>query len=339
MRVVAADTDLTPVDLGAYSSRITLMAGHACVSAAQDLADKVKGAVAARWECSKKQVTLADRRALRLDDPEQHMTIAEAFQLAEASCGTLGSVGSYDTPKTDVHGEYRGATIGASPAYSYTAHVAEVEVDVETGEVTVHKMWAAHDCGRALSPVLVEGQIEGSVYMGAAEAVMEHHHVMPSGLDPAGGRRSPGPGKEGLLANTSLLDYRIPTALDTPDIQALIVQHPDPNGPYGAREAGEGPLHPAIPAISNAVFDAVGVRVDEIPVTPAKIHAAMSLAARGKDGRFEFQLLTPGAYQINIQHGDYTSYIVNDVQIYEGDTYAAFGPNETFTCTAELGCI
>ena len=284
VRVVAADTDTCPVDLGAYSSRITLMAGHACQRAASDLATRVRTAVAREWGCDAEQVVLADRQATRADDPEAAINIADAFVIAETALGTVGAVGHYNTPREGVHGDYRGATIGASPAYSYTAHIAEVSVDVETGEVTVEAIWAAHDCGRALSPLHVEGQIEGSVYMGCAEAVMEHHHVMPSGLRDPDQRRRPGPGVDGLLANTSLLDYRIPTALDTPDIFALIVERPDPMGPYGAREAGEGPLHPSIPAIANAVYDAVGVRIDALPITPEKVLAGLRALAGGEGG-------------------------------------------------------
>ncbi len=281
VRVVAADSDLCPVDLGAYSSRITLMAGNACLSAARDLAGKVRQAVAKKWLCQKRDVILADRRAQRLDDPDVWMDITEAFILAEVEFGTMGSTGSYQTPREDVHGEYRGGTIGASPAYSFTAHIAEVSVDEETGDVRVENIWCAHDCGRALSPVLVEGQIEGSVYMGFGETVMEHHHVMPSGLRTDGKRRDSGPGKEGLLAHSSLLDYRMPTTLDTPNLFAGIVEKPDPRGPFGAKEAGEGPLHSVIPAICNAIFDAVGVRVDELPVTPAKILAGLRAQRSG----------------------------------------------------------
>ncbi|GMU55728.1 MAG: oxidoreductase [Candidatus Xenobia bacterium] len=259
VRVVTADTDLCPVDLGAYSSRVTLMAGQACLMAARDLGGKVRRVVAERWQCAPGQVVLAGRRAQRLDDPEIFMSIQEAFVLAEEALGTLGSVGHYQSPRTGVHGDYRGATIGASPAYSYTAHVAEVEVDRETGQVQLIQIWAAHDCGRALSPLLVEGQIEGSVYMGAAEAVLEHHEV----------------DERGLLKATSLLDYRLPTALDVPAIEAIIVEEADFRGPYGAKEAGEGPLHPALPAIANAIFDAVGVRIDQLPITPEKVLAAL----------------------------------------------------------------
>lgn len=280
VRVIAADSDLCPVDLGAYSSRITLMAGNACLMAARDLAGKVRQAVADHWHCSKRDVLLAGQRAQRIDDPAVFIPIVEAFQLAEVAFGTMGSVGHYQTPREDVHGDYRGGTIGASPAYSFTAHIAEVQVDEETGEVELLHVWCAHDCGKALSPVLVEGQIEGSVYMGAAEALMEHHHVMPSGLRAGGARtagekRDTGPGIDGLLAHSSLLDYRMPTALDTPQLHAMIVEKPDPRGPHGAKEAGEGPLHSAIPAIANAIFDAVGVRIDALPITPEKILRAL----------------------------------------------------------------
>ncbi len=281
VRVIAADSDLCPVDLGSYSSRVTLMAGNACLSAARDLASKVRQAVAKKWGCEKRDVILADRRAQRLDDPDVFIDITDAFILAEVEFGTMGSTGSYQTPREDVHGEYRGGTIGASPAYSFTAHIAEVSVDEETGDVRVENIWCAHDCGRALSPVLVEGQIEGSVYMGFGETVMEHHHVMASGLRTDGARRDTGPGKDGLLAHSSLLDYRMPTTLDTPNLYAGIVEKPDPRGPFGAKEAGEGPLHSVVPAICNAIFDAIGVRIDSLPVAPEKILAGLRAQRSG----------------------------------------------------------
>ncbi|MFI5300906.1 MAG: xanthine dehydrogenase family protein molybdopterin-binding subunit [Polyangiales bacterium] len=283
VRVVAADTDLCPVDLGSYSSRVTLMAGNACLMAARDLGRKVRQAVARKWDCTVRDVVLADRRAQRLDDPGVFMPIEAAFVLAEEEFGTLGSVGHYNTPRSEVHGEYRGGTIGASPAYSFTAHVAEVEVDEETGDVSVLNVWAAHDCGRALSPILVEGQIDGAVYMGLGEALFEDHDTMHASVIDGRGRRTAGPGVEGLLQASSLLDYRIPTTLDTPPIHSFIVEKPDPRGPHGAKEAGEGPLHPILPAIVNAIFDAVGVRIDSLPITPAKVLAALRTRAATKE--------------------------------------------------------
>ena len=264
VRVLSADSDLCPVDLGAYSSRITLMVGNACLLAARDLAGKVRGSVAKRWDVPLRRVTLVASRAQDLEDPSRSVSLAEAFQMAETDHGLLAAVGNFDTPR-DRHGEYRGGTIGASPAYSFTAHIAEVEVDPDTGITRVVKVWVAHDCGKALSPRIVEGQIEGSVYMGFAEAIMEEHTV-----DPRHG---------GVHAAPSLLDYRIPTFPDTPEISAMIVEAADAQGPYGAKEAGEGPLHPIIPAISNAIFDAVGVRMNATPFSPARVLAAIE--ARG----------------------------------------------------------
>ncbi len=264
VRVVTADSDLCPVDLGAYSSRITLMVGNACLAAARELRGKVAGAVARRWEVPASRVNLIAREAIDLEDPARRVPLTEAFHWAEAEHGLLTAAGCYDTPR-DRHGSYRGGTIGASPAYSFTAHVAEVDVDVETGEVRVVEVWAAHDCGRALSPKIVEGQIEGSVYMGMAEALLEAHLI-----DDAHG---------GVHAGPSLLDYRLPTFLDTPPIHALIVEHPDAQGPYGAKEAGEGPLHPIIPAIACAIFDAVGVRLRQTPFAPPRVLAALDARA------------------------------------------------------------
>jgi len=266
VRVMRGDTDFTPVDLGAYSSRVTFMLGNAAIDAATKLRKLVQTAVARSWEVKSGEVLLAGGVAMWAQDTSRQMPIAEAFNLAEAEFGALGATGSYNTPK-DVHGDYRGGTIGASPAYSFTAHVAEVEVDVETGFVEVQKIWVAHDCGRALNPILVEGQMEGSAYMGFGEALMEQHIF--KGADQ---------GRAGLLDAPSLLDYRIPTSLDTPELEALIVESIDPEGPYGAKEAGEGPLHPSIPAIANAIYDAVGVRMDRLPFTPPNVWRGIEAA-------------------------------------------------------------
>jgi 4-hydroxybenzoyl-CoA reductase subunit alpha len=257
VRVLAADTDLCPVDLGAYSSRVTFMVGNATIDAARKLRRQIVGALAEAWQVPAERIFLGCGEAFDLEDRARCLSITEAFHLAEERCDTLGATGSYNTP--ELGGDYRGGTIGASPAYSFTAHVVEAQVDEETGRITVANCWIAHDCGRALNPLLVAGQIEGSAYMGLAEAVLEHHDV----------------NRFGLHQGPSLLDYRIPTAVDTPELHALIVESLDPEGPYGAKEAGEGPLHPALPALSNAVFDAVGIRLRHLPFTPGKVLAAL----------------------------------------------------------------
>ncbi len=213
---------------------------------------------------------LVTRGALCLaSDPSQGVPVTEAIQLAEAKFGTIGEVGHYNTPQ--LGGDYRGGTIGASPAYSFTAHVAEVFVDPETGRVDVKTIWVAHDCGKAICPTIVEGQMEGSAYMGAAEALLEEHVVTADGL-----HRGP-----------NLLDYKIPTSLDVPELVALIVESHDPEGPLGAKEAGEGPLHPSIPAIANAIYDAVGVRMDRLPFTPSRVLAALRQKRAASDAERE----------------------------------------------------
>lgn len=256
--VLSGDTELTPVDLGSYSSRVTFMAGTAAQEAAKAMGEQMRAAVAGSWGVPVEQVVIGYGSYADSQEPSRQISAKEALILAEAAAGVpLSTAGGYRTRK--VGGAYRGGTIGASPAYSTTAHVCEVSVDSETGIVRVEKVWAAHDCGRALNPQLVEGQIEGSVYMGYAEALMEAHTF----------------DARGLHTGPNLLDYRIPTSKECPDFIASIVESIDPGGPYGAKEAGEGPLHPVIPAIANAIFDAVGIRLRTIPFTPERVLAAI----------------------------------------------------------------
>jgi 4-hydroxybenzoyl-CoA reductase subunit alpha len=257
IRVVSGDTDLAPVDLGAYSSRGAFMNGNAALMAARELKQKLREVVAEHLGCPARHVMVTRGALCHIDDPTRAVDVTTAIQLAEAKHGTLGAVGWYNTPQ--LGGDYRGGTIGASPAYSFTAHVAEVEVDVESGEVRIVKIWVAHDCGKAICPVIVKGQLEGSAYMGAAEAVLEEHVIRA----------------DGLHAGPNLLDYRIPTSLDVPDLESLIIESNDPEGPLGAKECGEGPLHPSIPAIANAIFDAVGIRLDTLPFTPGRVLRAL----------------------------------------------------------------
>ena len=147
--------------------------------------------------------------------------------------------------------------------------MAEVDVDPDTGWVTVERMWLAHDIGRALNPVLVEGQIEGSIYMALGEALMEEQEF----------RGDRGPRVLGVHRIPSMLEYKSPTAFETPDIRTYLVETHDPEGPFGAKEVGQGPLLPVIPAIANAVHDAVGVRIDETPITPDKVLRALEAAS------------------------------------------------------------
>ena len=268
VHVVSGDTSLAPVDLGSYSSRVTFMAGNAVREAAGRLRALVASAAAEKLGVPADRIALALGRVYDLADPAKAMSFAEAAVLAEAANGTLVAVGSYTPPK-GIGGDFKGAGVGPTPAYSYQAAVAEVSVDLDTGVVTVDRITSAHDCGRALNPPSVEGQIEGSAYMGYGEAIGEEQVF-----------------RGGLHKKPSLLDYKLPTSLDTPEMRAIVVESIDAEGPFGAKEAGEGPLNPIIPAIANAVYDAIGVRFDETPITPAKVLDALSRnrARVGPDG-------------------------------------------------------
>ncbi|HET6273343.1 MAG TPA: molybdopterin cofactor-binding domain-containing protein, partial [Bacteroidota bacterium] len=270
VRVYEADTDLTPVDLGSYSSRVTFMAGNAVLRAAEDLKSKLLEATAEKLQTVKENLVARSGEILIRDDSTKRLTFIEAARLAEAKFGTLSAVGWYVPPQ--LGGTYKGAGAGPSPSYSFTAHVAEVEVDEETGQVKVCKVWSAHDCGKALNKTLVEGQIEGSVHMGIGEALSEEMTYTRTTNETPGG----------LLKATSLLDYKIPTSLDTPPIEVTIVETIDPEGPMGAKEAGEGPLLAVPPAIANAIYDAVGIHFSSVPFTPEKVLAALRGHARSE---------------------------------------------------------
>ncbi len=249
VHLVTADTDTTPIDLGSYSSRVTFMAGNAALEAAR----KMRGLLVEAVEGAGRKL--------------QEVTFEEAAVLAEARFGALTTAGSYTPPK--IAGPYKGSGVGPSPAYSYSACVVDLDADERTGLVHINKVWIAHDVGRAINPVLVEGQIEGSVYMGLGEALMEEQTF-----------------RKGLHKWPSMLEYKSPTFLDMPEVERFIVETVDREGPYGAKEAGQGPLLPVPPAVCAALYDALGVWVDEVPVTPEKVIEALRRKAKGEPGRY-----------------------------------------------------
>lgn len=295
IKIVAADTDLTPIDIGSYSSRVTFMAGNATLRAAHQVKNLIALAAAKKMNCSVEdlvfrddsvyrsggqlapsqaaispQATVAGRvegqilrgslqqkRRDRETTPDS-MSFEEAVVTAIDCHGALSGTGAYAPPVEARGGGHKGAGVGPSPAYSYSAQVAEVSVDEESGEVMVHKVWAAHDCGRALNPVAVEGQIIGSVWMGMGQALTEEMMW-----------------KDGLLMNPGLLEYRSPSSVESPEIEPILVESIDPEGPFGAKECSEGALAATIPAIANAIYDAVGVRLHESPFTPERVLAAL----------------------------------------------------------------
>ncbi|MBI3647072.1 MAG: molybdopterin-dependent oxidoreductase [Acidobacteriales bacterium] len=300
VKVVAADTDLTPIDIGSYSSRVTFMNGNATLRAAQEVKKQIAAAAAKKMNCApdelvfrndtvnRKQLAGEGARATQAqpivsgrvegqilrgslqqkrkdEGPKDSMTFEEAVVAAIDFHGALSGTGSYAPPAEARGGKHKGAGVGPSPAYSYSAQVAEVSVDEDTGEVTVHKVWAAHDCGRALNPVSVEGQIIGSVWMGMGQALTEELVW-----------------KDGLLMNPGLLEYRSPSSVESPEVEPIIVESIDPEGPFGAKECSEGSLAATIPAIANAIYDAVGIRLHESPFTPERVLAALRAKKNAK---------------------------------------------------------
>lgn len=266
LSMVTADTDLTPVDLGSYSSRVTFMAGNAALEAATKVRDRVVDAVAASLEADPSDLAVADGRIAVIGDPGSGMTWTEGVVLATVTGGPLVESGSYTAPP--LAGPYKGSGVGISPAYSFSAAVVQVDCDADTGIVTVEDVWIAHDIGRAINRLLSEGQVEGGVYMGLGEILFEEHSF-----------------RGALHRGPSLLDYKMPTSLEMPPVHTILVESDDPEGPFGAKEVGQGPLLPVIPAVANAIHDALGVRIDEVPITPFKVVAALRQLARGKSGR------------------------------------------------------
>ena len=270
IRVVTADTDLTPVDLGSYSSRVTLMTGNAAIQAAERARELLTMAVAEKLGVPIENISFAEHRAFDVENPEVGMTFAEAVVLAESKFGTIGTVGSYSPPRSP--GKFKGAGVGPSPAYSYSAAVAEVNVEVDTGLVTVERVWIAHDIGKSINPMLVMGQVEGSVYMGLGEILMEEMSYRAN--------------RNVVHKFPSMLEYKSPTTMEMCDVKTYLIEDPDPNGPFGAKEVGQGPLLPVPPAVANAVYNAVGVRIDEVPITPEKVLKALREKSRGREGRY-----------------------------------------------------
>jgi 4-hydroxybenzoyl-CoA reductase subunit alpha len=193
------------------------------------------------------------------DNPAEQdsFTFKEAARMAFLEKGSIVGRGSYKPG--ELGGKYKGAAVGTSPAYGCSAQVVEVTVDMETGKITVDKMTDAHDCGLAINITSVEGQMEGSLSMGLGEALFEEVKF----------------DDKGRILNANLAEYKIPTSLDMPNVNTIIVESDEPNGPFGAKEVGEGAIMPTIPAILNAVYNAIGTRISELPLNPERVFWAI----------------------------------------------------------------
>jgi 4-hydroxybenzoyl-CoA reductase subunit alpha len=256
--VVSADSDLTPIGFGAYSSRVTLMGGNASKMAGEEIKDKILFAASEIMGVDKSELEAKENRIFVKSTPEKFIPWHEAGFAYFSKYGPLVGKGHYSPPE-GLGGKYKGAAVGTSPAYSYSASVCEVEVDTETGKVKVLNFWDAHDCGTAINPLAVEGQVDGAVVMGMSETLFEDEFFSPSGK----------------MLNPDLHNYLIATSADVPDINSTIVDSYEPAGPYGAKEVGEGATLPILGAIANAIEDAVGVRIKDLPITAEKILRAI----------------------------------------------------------------
>jgi len=254
VKIVAADSRVTPKDNGSYSSRVTYMVGNAAIEAANNLKGVLVEAAARKLDVAPEDVECLGE-IYRAGTQDEGMTFEEVVMAALEGTGTITVKGNFDTmPESWGGKKYRGAAIGGSMAFAYAAQVVEVTVDPETADISVDRVWVAHDCGKALNPLTVEGQIQGSVWMGMGQAMTEETRY-----------------HEGLMITGNMLDYRVPTFVESPPIETYIVESNDPHGPFGAKEAGEASLAGFLPALTSAVADAMGVRVHELPVTPDRL--------------------------------------------------------------------
>ncbi len=258
LRVIAGDSAITPKDNGAYSSRITFMVGNAAIDAARKLKSVLTAAAARQLEAREEDIECVAETFRVGTAGQASLPFSEVVKAALVDQGPITVSGTFSCPPEAQGGKHRGGAVGSTMGFSYAAQVVEVTVDDATGCVTVDKVWAALDCGHAINPLAVEGQIEGSVWMGLGQALSEETHYF-----------------NGLPAHASLLEYRVPTSAESPPIEVEIVESHDPNGPFGAKEASEGALAGFPPALVNAVANAIGVELDELPVTPDRIIEAL----------------------------------------------------------------
>ncbi|MCP5050530.1 MAG: molybdopterin-dependent oxidoreductase [bacterium] len=251
--IISSDSAVTPKDLGAYASRVTFMAGNAAV----DAAEKLKKVFVETWtaEFGPPGGDLVFKNGT-VTDGVTSFPFHELAVKYRVKNGPMSATGSYSTP--ELGGKHKGASVGTSPAYSFCAVAAEVEVDIETGKVRVLRFHAAHDSGTVINPVTFHGQVEGALVMGMGETLMEE--VIHD---------------NGVLRNPNFHDYLMPTVADAPEIHCYTVPVKDPNGPFGAKEVGEGTILPVMGSIANAVDDAVGVRIKSLPITAEAVYRAM----------------------------------------------------------------
>lgn len=258
LTVIANDSAITPKDNGSYSSRVTFMVGNAALAAAGELRGLLIEAAARKLDAMPEDIECLGEVYRVAGGQDPGLAFDEVVTEALVDTGTITVKGTFTVPREYQGGRFRGAAVGPSMAYSYAAAVVEVAIDETTGRIAVERVWVAHDCGFAINPLAVEGQVQGAVWMGMGQALSEETRYF-----------------EGLPLTANMLDYRVPSIVESPPIEVSIVESLDPNGPFGAKEASEGALSSFIPALTNAVADAIGIRMTETPITPDRLIDAL----------------------------------------------------------------
>jgi CO/xanthine dehydrogenase Mo-binding subunit len=253
MKIVSADTETTPHDFGAYSSRQTLMSGAAVKQAGEDIKRQILEMAAIMMNMAPEELECREGLIYSKARPEITLPFAEAAREFFVKKGPLVGRGAYTPPK--LGGKFKGTAVGTSPAYSFSTQVSEVEIDEETGEIRVIDVWDVHDCGTVINPALLEAQIHGALFMGMGEAIWEEVQF----------------DSNGKILNPNLSDYRMPTAMDMPRVHSALVNSFEPAGPWGVKEVGEGATIPTMGCYANAIYDAMGVRVYSLPLSYEKV--------------------------------------------------------------------
>jgi len=269
--VGAPDSDHTAYDLGSIASRTVFDSGSAVRLAAEDLRTKITECAAVALGCRAEEIVVSDGRATDASTSEVGMTLEEiagtsiyGFRGPLVGIGSWSAYRHHDQPVGGGFGE------GLYPTFGFGTHVAEVEIDPDTGQVSVLDYTACHDVGKAINPVALEGQIEGAVAQGLGGALWEEMLV-----------------SDGRILNANFVDYRLPTILDMPRVQISLIEVPDALGPFGAKGIGEHPILGPGPAIANAIADASGLRLNQIPVTPERLVNAIDASAVQASGFLE----------------------------------------------------
>ena len=257
IHVIHTDTDVCPWDVGAHASRTTFIAGNAALGAARKLKARILELGAKQLEAPLEKLTLRDRHLIHLDDPGKKLEIGKLLRKAHFSHGgqMLMAEHFFDPINENMGKDFRG---NMSMTYTFGTHGVRVKVDEETGKIKIMQYVAAHDVGKAINPMLLEGQVYGGVMMGIGYALTEQ--VLS---------------EKGQNMNPNFRDYKILTAKDVVPIKAPVLETYDEDGPFGAKGIGEPGCVPTAPAIANAIYDAIGVRIKDLPITPERVLAAI----------------------------------------------------------------